>query len=268
MSDAASGAGPAIRYHAADGVARLTIDQPSKLNALTFEMWASLPGLIARAEADDAVRVIAITGTGERAFSAGADISQFGEKRSGAAAVAAYDHAVAQADGALARAAKPTVAVIAGICFGGGMELAMCCDLRIAASDSRFRIPAARLGLGYGYSSIAMMVRKIGMGAVADILFSARIVDAPEALRLGIASQLFDRDTFRVEADAYLARIAGNAPLTLRAVKRALVEMSRPESEREIGAVDALLAACFGSADYREGQAAFREKREPVFKGI
>jgi enoyl-CoA hydratase/carnithine racemase len=231
-------------------------------------MWSSLPALIARAEADDAVRVIAITGTGERAFSAGADISQFGQMRSGEAAVAAYDHAVAQADGALARAAKPTVAVIAGICFGGGMELAMCCDLRIAASDSRFRIPAARLGLGYGYSSIDLMVRKLGMGAVADILFSARIVDAPEALRLGITSQMFDRETFGAEADAYLARIAANAPLTLRAVKRALVEMTRPEADREIGAVDALLAACFGSADYREGQAAFRDKREPIFKGI
>jgi enoyl-CoA hydratase/carnithine racemase len=258
---------PSIRYEVAHGVAMLTLDQPARMNALTFAMWSSLPGLIATAEADPAVRVIAITGAGERAFSAGADISEFAVKRSGDEAVAAYDAAVAAADHALATAAKPTVAIIVGICFGGGMELAMCCDLRIVASDSRFRIPAARLGLGYGFSSIDLAVRKIGMGPVADLLFSARIVEAAEAFRLGIANQVFDRDSFRTEAAAYLARIAINAPLTLRAIKRALVEIGRPEAERDVGAVDALVAACFGSADYREGQAAFREKRDPVFSG-
>jgi enoyl-CoA hydratase/carnithine racemase len=265
MANTASKA--SIQYVAAHGVATLTIDQPAKLNALTFDMWSSLPGLIAKAEADPEVRVIAITGAGERAFSAGADISEFAVRRSGDDAVDAYDAAVAAADEALAKAAKPTVAVIAGICFGGGMELAMCCDLRIVASDSRFRIPAARLGLGYGFSSIELTARKIGMGPVADLLFSARIVDAAEAFRLGIANQLLDRGSFRVEADAYLARIAINAPLTLRAIKRALVEIGRPEAGRDVGAVDALVAACFASADYREGQAAFREKRDPVFTG-
>ncbi len=258
---------PSIRYESAHGIARLTIDQPARMNAMRYEMWASLPGLMAQAEADPAVRLIAITGEGERAFSAGADISQFAEKRNGPEAVAVYEHAVEAAHTALARAEKPIIAVIPGVCFGGGMEIAMYCDLRVASSDARFRIPAARLGLGYGFGGIALMARKLGIGPVADLLLSARIIEAAEAERLGIVNAVFDRANFRAQADAYLHQIASNAPLTLKAVKRALVELGKPEAARNSGAVDALVAACFASADYREGQAAFREKRDPVFTG-
>jgi enoyl-CoA hydratase/carnithine racemase len=267
MSVLEAGTGPRIGYAVEQGVAMLTIDQPAKMNAMTFEMWTSLPELVAQAERDSAVRVIAITGAGDRAFCAGADISQFGEKRSSVEAVAVYDHAGAAANKALSCCAKPTVAVISGICFGGGFGLAMCCDLRIASSDSRFRIPAARLGLGYGYAGIDMMVRKLGMAPVADLLLSARIMDAGEAGRLRIVNSVFERETFLADVHVYLARIAANAPLTLQAVKRALLEIVRPELDRDVGAIDALVAACFGSADYREGQAAFREKRDPVFMG-
>jgi enoyl-CoA hydratase/carnithine racemase len=267
MSEMQESAGRNIGYAVDQGVATLTINQPAKMNAMSFEMWVQLPELVARAEADPTVRVVAVTGAGDRAFCAGADISQFGEKRSGTEAVAAYDRASAAASKALATCTKPTVAVISGICFGGGFGLAMCCDLRIASSDSRFRIPAARLGLGYGYGGIDMMVRKLGMAPVADLLLSARIMDAGEAGRLRIVNSVFERETFLSEAHVYLARIATNAPLTLQAVKRALLEIVRPEAERDVGAIDALVAACFGSADYREGQAAFREKRDPVFTG-
>ena len=258
---------PHIAYRAEGGVAWLVIDQPARMNAMTFDMWTGLADCVARAEADDAVRAIAITGAGERAFCAGADISQFGNMRTGEAAVAAYDRAVALGNAALAHAAKPTIAVISGICYGGGFGLAMCCDLRIAASGSRFRIPAARLGLGYGYGGTDLMVRKLGMGPVADLLLSARVLEAQEAQSLGVINALFPADSFRTDATAYLARIAANAPLTLRAIKRALVEMTKTERDRDVGAVDALVAACFASADYREGQLAFREKREPVFTG-
>jgi enoyl-CoA hydratase/carnithine racemase len=256
-----------IRYVAAHGVATLTIDQPAKMNAMTFDMWTSLPGLIARAEADPAIRAIAVTGAGSRAFSAGADISEFGVKRSGDEAVAAYDRAVDAANAALAKAAKPTIALISGICFGGGFGLAMCCDLRIASSDSRYRIPAARLGLGYGYDNVAKIVGKLGIGPVADLLLSARTIDAVEAGRLGVANSVFPSESFKSDAATYLERIAVNAPLTLIAIKRALIELGRPEADRDVGAVDALVAACFASADYREGQAAFREKRDPAFTG-
>ena len=235
---------------------------------MRLEMWIGLADAIAQAEADLSVRAIALTGADERAFSAGADISQFGEKRSTPEDVVAYDHAVERACAALGGAQKPTIAVISGICFGGGMELAMYCDLRIASATSRFRIPAARLGLGYGYGGIEVMARKVGIGPVADLLISARIVEGAEALRMGIVNALFEGETFRAEAAAYLARIGSNAPLTLKAIKRALIELTRPEAERDIGAVNALVTACFASQDYREGQSAFREKRDPVFTGI
>jgi enoyl-CoA hydratase/carnithine racemase len=258
---------PSIRYESESGAAKLTIHNPSKMNAMTFEMWSSLPGLVERAVADDSVRVIAIGGSGGRAFCAGADISQFGEKRSDESAVQAYDRAVAAGNAALTSAAKPTVAIISGICFGGGFGLAMCCDLRIASSDSRFRVPAARLGLGYGFSNVELLVRKLGMGPASDLLLSARITDASEALRLGAVNSVFGADVFAEEASAYIERIAQNAPLTLLAIKRALVELMRREAERDVGAVNALVAACFHSGDYREGQAAFKEKRNPVFTG-
>lgn len=256
-----------IGYDVRDRIALLTINQPARLNALTLEMWSVLPDLIRRAEADDTVDVIALTGAGERAFGAGADISQFKEKRSDAGAVATYDATVVRASTALAEAAKPTVAVIRGVCFGGSFGLAMCCDLRIGASNARFRIPAGRLGIGYDYTDIARFVHQLGPGPVADLLLNAREVDAAEGLRFGILNEVHDCTTFAVEARQYLKRVAENAPLTLRAVKGALVELSRPEHQRNIAKVDALVAACYSSADYREGQAAFREKRNPKFTG-
>jgi enoyl-CoA hydratase/carnithine racemase len=258
---------PTIGTRVEAGVAWLVIDQPARLNAMRLEMWIGLAEAVARAEADPAVRAIALTGAGERAFCAGADISEFAEKRSTPADVVAYDRAVERACAALGGAGKPTIAVISGICFGGGMELAMYCDLRIASAASSFRIPAARLGLGYGFGGVELMARKLGIGPVADLLISARVIDGAEALRLGIVNALFAPERFHDEAAAYLAGIAANAPLTLRAIKRALIELTRPEMWRDVGAVNALVAACFASQDYREGQAAFRERREPVFTG-
>jgi enoyl-CoA hydratase/carnithine racemase len=258
---------PSIRYAARDGIASLVIDQPGKMNAMTYEMWSSLPGLVERAERDPDLRLITLRGEGGRAFCAGADISQFGEKRDSADAVAAYDKAVSKGNAALAGSTKPTVALISGICFGGGFGLAMCCDLRVAAAGSRFRVPAARLGLGYAFSNLEMLAHKLGVGPTADLLLSARTIDAAEAAAMGIVNAVFPTETFESEAQAYAARIAGNAPLTLKAIKAALVEMARPEAERDPHRVDSLVKACFSSEDYREGRAAFAEKREPVFRG-
>lgn len=259
---------PSIQYTAEHGIARLVIDQPAKMNAMTFGMWTGLAEAVRRAEEDGEVRAVSIEGAGDKAFCAGADISQFGEKRTGEAAVAAYEQAVSAGMNALLEAEKPTIAIIRGICFGGGFALAMCCDLRFATADSRFRVPAARLGLGYASSNIAMLVAKLGLGAVSDILLSARILDAAEAGRLGVASQVHPRgETFEAEVAAYLKGLAGNAPLTLRAVKLALTELAKPDRERNFTETDAAVAACFRSEDYKEGQAAFKDKRDPVFKG-
>ncbi|WP_332118550.1 enoyl-CoA hydratase [Azorhizobium caulinodans] len=256
-----------LLYEATDGLARITIAQDAKMNAMTFEMWSALPGLISRAAADPAIRAIVLTGAGEKAFCAGADISQFGERRSDPEAVAAYDHAVAAGMAALAGAEKPTVALIKGICFGGGFGLALACDIRLARADARFRVPAARLGLGYGYEGVKLISRKLGPDATADILFSARILDAAEAERLGVVARAWAAEAFETESAAYLGQIAANAPLTLVAAKRALVELARPEAERDLDGVAARVATCFASADYREGQAAFKEKRPPRFTG-
>ncbi|MFN3670531.1 MAG: enoyl-CoA hydratase [Bosea sp. (in: a-proteobacteria)] len=256
-----------VRYSVENGVARLVLDQPHKLNAMTFEMWASLQGLVARAEADREVRVILVAGEGGRAFCAGADISQFGAQRDGDAATRSYDDAYLSGCAAIANASKPSVALIRGVCFGGGFGLAMSCDIRLARSDARFRVPAARLGLGYAYEGVRALVGKLGVGPVADLLLSARIVAGEEALRLGVVNALWGADVFEAEADAYLARMAVNAPLTLRAVKQTLNALLAPEGEKDIDAANRAIAACFTSADYKEGQRAFKEKREPAFTG-
>lgn len=258
---------PAIRYSARDGVAHVTLAQAAKMNAMTLEMWTALPAAIARADADPDVRLIVLSGDGDKAFCAGADISEFGAVRTGNAAVAAYGAAVDAANTALVAAAKPTVALIRGICFGGGFGLAMCCDLRLATTDSRFRIPAARLGLGYEAKSIEGLVARIGMAGVADLLLSARILDGADALRYGIVNLSWTRDAFEQEASSYVQAMASNAPLTMQAVKRTLRELTRPDRDRNMDAADAMVGLCFASEDYKEGQRAFREKRAPVFRG-
>ena len=250
-----------------NGLAWLTLSHPAKLNALSLAMWQLLPDLIAVADADPQVRAIVLVGEGEKAFSAGADIGQFADQRSGDAAVRAYEEAVAAAFQAVLHAAKPTLALIRGICFGGGFALALCCDLRYARDDARFRIPAARLGLGYASANVEVMARKLGLAAASELLLTARAIESAEALRLGVVQRLWPVTAFDVEAGKALHAIAQNAPLTLQAMKSALNECMQPEAKRDFAKADRLVDACFRSADYREGQAAFKEKREPDFKG-
>ena len=262
-----SGEKPAIRYVVRDAIAHVTLAQPAKMNAMTLQMWTDLPDVLARADADLEARVIVLTGEGEKAFCAGADISEFGRVRTGEAAVAAYSAAVEAANKALSFTVKPTVALIRGICFGGGFGLAMCCDLRLATHDAQFRIPAARLGLGYETASIAGLVARIGMAGVADLLLSARILSAADALRYGIVNLIWDRETFEQDASDYVKAMAGNAPLTMQAVKRTLRELARPDHQQDMAAADAMVGRCFASDDYKEGQRAFLEKRVPIFRG-
>lgn len=257
---------PEIRISIANGAARLTISNPARKNAMTFAMWRSLAELVARCEADEAVRAIVLEGEGD-AFCAGADISEFGEKRSDEAGARAYEEAVSAANAALRDAGKPTIALIRGFCYGGGVGLALACDLRLAREDARFRIPAARLGLGYSLDNVTLVAARIGMAATADLLFSARVFDAGQALRDGLVREVYGAAEFDAATDAYVAQIAGNAPLTLAAVKAALVELAKPEADRDEARVKALVAACMASEDYAEGRKAFSERREPRFRG-
>lgn len=250
------------------GVASLVFQQPERMNALTFDMWQALPRQIARAEADPDVRVLTVTGAGEAAFCAGADISEFGEKRTDPEAVARYNKAIHEASAALRQTRLPTLAMIRGICYGGGLGLAMCCDLRYASSDARFRIPAGRLGLGYSFRDIALLTHRVGPGAVAEILYTAAVIDADRAKDIRLVHKVFSKESFQASVTQEVEAIAGNAPLTLRAVKTALLAIEDPLVNRSVGEVDDAVKACFDSADYREGQAAFREKRKPQFRGV
>lgn len=257
----------AVTYETVGPVAWLTIDNPARRNAMSLGMWTAVPDCVSRAVADPEVRLIALRGAGEVAFCAGADISQFGENRTGEAATEFYDLAVKSAQTALFTAEKPTLAYIRGICFGGAVSLALSCDLRVGTADARFRIPAARLGLGYSYENVALVTSRLGALAAADLLLSARTIEAAEALRMGLIGQLFPVADCDAQVASYVALIGENAPLTLRAVKGALSELARPEGQRDTRSVSALVEACTRSSDYREGQAAFKEKRTPVFRG-
>ena len=256
-----------LQYTVSGGIARLVLDQPARLNAISLAMWQAIPGWISQAAADKAVRLIVLEGQGDQAFSAGADISRFADERQGAPGVAAYDQAVAAAEAAVERAPKPTLALVQGICFGGGLGLASACDLRLANASARFRIPAARLGIGYAPAGIVRMARLVGPAVTADLLFAATMLSAPDAAMAGLVNKVFPDAQFTALALAYAQTIASHAPLSLAAAKLTLQQLAVPEAKRDFSQAQAVVAACYASSDYAEGQRAFAQKRMPLFNG-
>jgi enoyl-CoA hydratase len=245
----------------------ITFNNLPRHNALSVDMWGAVPALLAQAEKDERVRLVVFSGAGEKAFVSGADISQFEDQRAAKEAVKHYEALAEEALMSIYRFTKPTVACIRGWCIGGGVNVAISCDIRIAASDAVFAIPAARLGLGYRYSALKNLVDLIGVGPAKDLFFTARRIDAAEAHRLGLITRVAPVAELPALLAEYTGSISENAPLTLHAAKQIISEMLKPSPELDAARCTQLILACFESEDYAEGRRAFMEKRKPQFKG-
>ena len=245
----------------------MIFNSPARRNAVSVDMWAAMPAILGAFEADNEIRAIVLAGAGENAFIAGADISEFDQKRGSAEAVKEYEAISASAHRALVGATKPTIAMIRGVCVGGGVAVALGCDLRIAADDGRFAVPAAKLGLGYGYGGIKRLIDVVGPAFAMEIFYTARLFDAAEALHMGLVNRVVPAAELESYVRNYAATIAANAPLTMAAVKQAVGEALKDESRRDLQSVQKAVDACFASDDYKEGRRAFMDKRKPKFNG-
>jgi enoyl-CoA hydratase/carnithine racemase len=244
----------------------MTFNKPARRNAVSLDMWEAIPVILDHFEQDPAVRVIVLQGAGEQAFVSGADISQFETMRSSQETNAAYDKASEAASRRLAGCSKPTIAMIRGFCIGGGVAIAIGCDIRIAGEGARFGIPAARLGLGYGAPGVKKLMDLVGPSFTKEIFFTARHFSAAEAREMGLVNRVVADEGLEAYTRQYCATIGDNAPMTMHALKRTVGELARGE-KADLAASEALVQACFDSQDYVEGRRAFMEKRRPVFRG-
>jgi enoyl-CoA hydratase/carnithine racemase len=249
------------------GVGYLTFNNPERHNAVSLEMWEAASSYLDDFATDNAIRVVVLTGAGGKAFVSGADISKFADERSTKQAIDRYNVAVDKANSAIYDFLKPTIAMIRGYCIGGGVGLALCCDFRICSDNSKFGVPAAKLGLGYGFKGIKKLVDVVGPAYAKEIFFTARHFTATEAHQMGLVNSVIPD----AELDAYIANMAetisGNAPLTVNSVKYIVGQVLTDESKRDLKKCDDLVSQCFASQDYIEGRTAFMEKRKPNFTG-
>lgn len=245
----------------------IVFNNPARHNAVSLEMWQGADDALRRFQADDTVRLIAITGAGEKSFISGADISKFEDERAQAEAVAKYDSVSTGFVEDLATTEKPTLARINGYCLGGGLNVALCCDLRIAAEGSQFGIPAAKLGLGYSYKNFRRLVDVIGLANAREITFTGERIDTTRAHEMGLLNRVVTKAALDDTVNTMTETIAANAPLTVRAFKINALEHAKDPADRDLKRSRDAVKACFDSADYIEGRRAFMDKRKPNFRG-
>jgi enoyl-CoA hydratase/carnithine racemase len=248
-------------------VGEIILNNRARHNAISLDMWERLADVLADAADDGSVRVLVVSGAGGKAFAAGADVSRFGGELGDLEAMRHYNRIAGEASEALYNFPKPTIAKINGYCIGGGLNLAVCCDMRLAAADATFSIPAAKLGLGYGLAGVKRLVEVVGLPAAMDLFFTARRVSPEEALRIGLVNRVVPAaDIDDVVAET--ARIiCENAPLTIAGIKAIARELGKPAAARDLAKLERFVEACFTSHDFAEGRRAFMEKRKPDFSG-
>ena len=248
-------------------VGYLTFNNPERHNAVSLEMWEAASGFLEDFKKDNNIRVVVVTGAGGKAFISGADISKFEKERSTQEGVDRYNAAVDQANNAFYTFPKPTIAMIRGYCIGGGVGLALCCDMRICTDGSKFAVPAAKLGLGYRYDGLKKLVDLVGPSFAKEIFYTARQFTAAEAQVMGLVNRVLPDAELESYVKDYAETIAANAPLTVDSVKYIVGQAVADESKRNLKKCDELVQACFASNDYKEGRKAFMEKRKPAFTG-
>ena len=253
--------------HIEDGVGWLVFNNPERLNAVNFAMKQAIPEIVEAFEADDEVRVVVITGAGDRSFVSGADVTEFGELRSTPEAIRVYDQVTNRMWDSLRELRKPLIALVRGFALGGGLEMALRADLRIAAENAQFGIPAVKIGLGFTFDHTKELLRVIGYTKTADLLLTGRRIGAEEALTCGLVNRVVPLDEIEQVVRDLAAEIAGNAPLAVRLVKANIHAAHSPTHERDQEHLDALVAECYASEDYAEGRQALSEKRRPQFSG-
>jgi enoyl-CoA hydratase len=246
----------------------MIFNNPARRNACSTDMWAAMPEIIDAFEKDPAVRVVVLRGIGETAFVSGADISEFEQTRSSAESNVYYEGLTEKAGKRLAECRKPTIAMIHGFCIGGGVGIAVGCDLRISADDGKFGVPAVRLGLGYGPAGVKKLMDLVGPSYTKEIFFTARHFTAAEANVMGLVNRVLPKTELEEYVRGYCATIADNAPMTINALKRTVAELVKASPAADIDYCNRLVTECFDSQDFIEGRRAFMEKRRPVFRGV